>query len=140
MFQNCFFQMDPYYPRIAPILMKIRWPEAKFHGQSARDVQKSLAPQKLGKTCKKLIKMEKIGNAAIFFFFRAGSRCGDFFARGSARRVFREAESTCIPLSRRRIRFGWVGSVSFSVRSVSWRGAVLDRHENFLFYGASLLQ
>ena len=64
---------------IAPILMKIRWPEAKFHGESARDAQKSLAPQKLGKTCKKLIKMQQLGK--IRFFFRAGSRCGDFFVR-----------------------------------------------------------
>ena len=79
--------------------MKIRWPDAKFRGESASDVQKSLAPQKLGKKRKKLFSYRKSNKNAIFFsrrevgtpifsrgksarrVFRAGGRRGDFFVR-----------------------------------------------------------
>ena len=68
--------------------MKIRWPDAKFRGESASDVQKSLAPQKLGKKRKKLFSYRKSNKNAIFF---SRSEVGTpIFSRGkSARRVFR---------------------------------------------------
>ena len=47
--------MDPYYLRIAPILMKNSGPEAKFHGEFEFDVKSGLAPQKLGKKREKNI-------------------------------------------------------------------------------------
>ena len=50
---------DPYYPRIAPILMKIGGIEAKFHAEFDFEVRKSLAPRKLGKKRKKLFLEEK---------------------------------------------------------------------------------
>ena len=45
--------------RIAPILMKISWSEAKFHGDFEFEVKNSLAPQKVGKKRKKLFPEEK---------------------------------------------------------------------------------
>ena len=90
--------------------MKIRWPEAKFHGESASDVQKSLAPQKLGKTCKKLINMQTISFSLFslsffFLFFRAGSRCGDFFVREVGVAIF-SSSSVRNPYSRVDVRAG----------------------------------
>ena len=95
--------------------MKIRWPEAKFHGQSASDVQKSLAPQKLGKNRKKLFSFRKSKTKTRFFFrvgesarrfFRAGSRRGEFFAREVGTAIFScgRSEQYSVPPSRRRIR------------------------------------
>ena len=49
----------PVHPRIAPILMKIGGIEAKFHGEFEFEVQKSLAPRKLGKKRKKLFPEDK---------------------------------------------------------------------------------
>ena len=79
--------------------MKIRWPEAEFHGESEFFVKKGVAPQKLGKKRKKLFSYRKSNKNAIFFsrrevgtpifsrgksarrVFRAGGRRGDFFVR-----------------------------------------------------------
>ena len=67
--------------------MKIRWPEAKFHGQSASDVQKSLAPQKMSEQRKKLFSFRKSKKHKILFWRRGVGT--PFFSRGkSARRLF----------------------------------------------------
>ena len=48
--------------------MKIRWPEAEFHGESEFFVKKGVAPEKLGKKHKKLFSIRKSKKNAILFF------------------------------------------------------------------------
>ena len=76
--------------------MKMRWPEAKFHAESASDVQKGLAPQKMGEKRTKLFSNRKFKKRDFFFrvgksarrLFRAGSRRGEFFAREVGAAIF----------------------------------------------------
>ena len=88
-------------------LMKINVPKAKLNAEFQFEVQKSLAPQKIGEQRKKVFPLENRKNTKTFSrtvgksarrFFRAGSRRGEFFvrdvsaARRSARRSFRAGD------------------------------------------------
>ena len=81
--------------------MKIGGIEAKFHAEFDFEVQKNLAPRKLGKKRKKLFPEETNQSKRVFFslresgrrFFRAGSRRGDIFAREVGAAIFSRGKS-----------------------------------------------
>ena len=61
--------------------MKIRWPEAKFHGDSEFFVKKGVAPRKRAKKTKKLFPTQILKNKKKISFAQ-GVGVANFFAEG----------------------------------------------------------